>query len=91
MHCLRQIVTGLMDHNHPEANAHHLGHCFTYLRQTFQCAASSYLEEGDFMASVLEGDFSPVGATMLCRDWEKLHAHMRTNFDEFVEWKKEWL
>ncbi|KAJ7097069.1 hypothetical protein B0H15DRAFT_744443, partial [Mycena belliarum] len=52
LHCLWQIQNSLVvTSSDPEATAHHLTHCFTYLRQTLLCEANKSLEEGDFLAT----------------------------------------
>ncbi|KAJ7609354.1 hypothetical protein DFH06DRAFT_1308924 [Mycena polygramma] len=91
LHCLWEITNGLLDQSDPDATVHHLTHCFTYLRQTLLCDANGSLEEGDFITQNNHEETHFVGESIVCHDWNAIHARMDTNFEDFEEWRKEWL
>jgi hypothetical protein len=88
LHCLRKMEVGLLQHENKSANEHHFQHCINYLRQTILCDATDAVEEGDFMT--MKHGPGVVGDTLVCKDWQKAYDVLDENFEEFVQWRKEW-
>jgi len=86
MHCINMFRQALLQHDHPNANPHHVQHCINYLRQFFLCAADSTLEPYDFM----ERNYTTqrFGMTRVCRDWSAIYRSADENYADWKVWLK---
>ncbi|THG97561.1 hypothetical protein EW026_g4463 [Hermanssonia centrifuga] len=91
MHCLLELQHGMLyPGTYPEVwgTPEKVRYCINYLRQMFLCSASDMLEKGDFLASTFEA--GTVGDDLVCQDWPVLLGEMQQNYDEYLDWYREW-
>jgi len=89
LHCINTLRRGLIRSDDEEVPFEHMHHCFSYLKQSFLCAADSTLEPYDFLA--VDYDTQPVGHTRVCKDWSALYDAVDVNYQEWIDWREEYL
>lgn len=57
-------------------------HCMSYLRQTFLCRPTLWLESTKNARGVASRDYDAV-----CRDWTKVYEEAERNYDAYVRWE----